>query len=169
MVPVIVHDIGEWLDQFSESLDRWEGLLCELRVAYSRMDEASVQSLRRDGHAIQEAVLQCNRDRQEILHRAESLGYKATNLRELSCQLDTQWPALWTLRIQSLEKQLTRIQKLNMALWVNHEHSREIIATMIRVFSPGYDALADAVPRTSTMSNSMSSPVSNSMSSARAA
>jgi hypothetical protein len=165
MVPVIVHDIGEWLDQFSESLDRWEGLLCELRVAYSRMDEASVHSLRRDGNAIQEAVLQCNRDRQELLHRAESLGYKATNLRELSCQLDTQWPALWTLRIQSLEKQLTRIQKLSMALWVNHEHSREIIATLIRVFSPGYDAHADAATRTNLMSISMS----NSVSSARAA
>jgi uncharacterized coiled-coil DUF342 family protein len=143
MVPVIVHDIGQWLDRFSDSLDRWESLLCDLRTAYVRNDERRIQNLRQSGLTIQESVVRCKDERQELLRRAQDLGYAATNLRELSSQLDSQWPALWTHRIHSLEKQLTRIQKLSMALWVNHEHSREFIVTMIRVFSPGYDARAE--------------------------
>lgn len=143
MVPVIVHDIGQWLDRFSSSLDRWESLLCDLRTAYVRNDDRRIQNLRQSGLTIQESVIRCKDERQELLRRAQDLGYAATNLRELSSQLDSQWPALWTHRIHALEKQLTRIQKLSMALWVNHEHSREFIVTMIRVFSPGYDARAE--------------------------
>lgn len=148
MVPVIVHDIGQWLDQFSHHLNRWEGLLCDLRVAYVRGDVDGVKDLCRLGHSVQLAVIEDKETRQEILGRAQDLGYQASNLRDLSAQLDGQWPALWTLRINALEKQLTRIQKLSMSLWVAHEHSREFVCSMIRVFSPGYiaDATAEFSP-----------------------
>ena len=45
MVPVIVHQVGQWLDRFSETLKIWEQLLCDLRPAYFRQDYAEVERL----------------------------------------------------------------------------------------------------------------------------
>lgn len=153
MVPVIVHEIGQWLDQFSYNLDRWEGLLSDLRGAYVRGDVDCVKELCRLGQDVQRAVVEDKEARQEILGLARERGYQASNLRDLSTQLDGQWPALWTHRINSLEKQLTRIQKLSMSLWVAHEHSREFVCSMIRVFSPGY--IADATDHGSSRSTAL--------------
>ena len=109
MVPVIVHDIGNWLDQFASTLDRWEKLLCELRASYLRGDQQSILLLCVTGEEVQREIARDKETRHRLLEQARELGYNAANFRELSRQLDSQWPALWTHRIQSLENQLNRI------------------------------------------------------------
>jgi len=146
MVPVIVHDIGNWLDQFAATLDRWEKLLCELRAAYLRGDQRKILLLCVSGEEVQREIARDKEARQRLLEQARELGYNAANFRELSRQLDTQWPALWTHRIQSLENQLNRIQQLSTSLWVGAFQSREFVSEMIRILATGRAANATYSP-----------------------
>ncbi|MFN7738372.1 MAG: hypothetical protein ACK52S_10215 [Pirellula sp.] len=150
MVPVIVHDIGNWLDQFASTLDRWEKLLCELRASYLRGDQQNILLLCVSGEEVQRDIARDKQTRQQLLEQARELGYNAANFRELSRQLDSQWPALWTHRIQSLENQLNRIQQLSMSLWVSAFQSREFVSEMIRILATGRSANATYSPTESS-------------------
>jgi len=133
MVPVIVHQVGQWLDRFGETLKFWEQLLCDLRSAYFRQDAGEVERL---SLLVDEAIAKMVEDKLErefILERAKSQGTVAHNLRELSRMLDTQWPALWTHRLHAMESQLGRIQHLGVSLWIHSEDSRELVSGMMQL------------------------------------
>ncbi|MFN6127470.1 MAG: hypothetical protein ACK6DC_20365 [Planctomycetota bacterium] len=137
MVPTLVHEIGSWIDRFSESLNRWESVLVELRSAYLRGDQEAILELCRRGEEMQEAIANDKQERLQILERAGDAGYRVSSLKELSQHLDTAWPALWTHRIQSLENQLLRIEQLSVSLWVSAFQAREFVSDMIRILSTG--------------------------------
>ena len=132
MVPTLVHEIGCWLDQFGETLNGWESLLCDLRSAYLRNDEKQMDRMASevaDAHCM---MGKCKTARAEILGQAAAKGFVAKNFRELSRQLDGHWPALWTHRLQSLENQVARIQQLGVSLWIHAPHSREIVSDLLQ-------------------------------------
>jgi len=146
MVPTIVHAIGSWMDQFSESLDRWEATLCDLRAAYLRGDQDAIAELCRQGETVQHSIAEGKQQRSDLLAQAASLGYRAATIKDLSVQLDSQWPALWTHRIQSMEQQLARIQQLSISLWVTAFQAREFVSDLIRVLATGRSSPATYAP-----------------------
>ena len=133
MVPVIVHQIGHWLDRFTETLTLWEQLLCDLRSAYFREDEREVERLYGGVARACERMLEDKLERARILEQAGQQGRPAVTLGELSRLLDAQWPALWTHRLMSMESQMSRIQQLGVSLWIHAEDSRERISGMMRL------------------------------------
>lgn len=133
MVPVIVHQVGQWLDRFGETLNLWEQLLCDLRSAYFRQDSVEVERLSVLVDEANARMVEDKKDRELILETAKTQGAIASNLRELSRMLDTQWPALWTHRLLAMESQLGRIQHLGVSLWIHSEESRDLISGMMQL------------------------------------
>lgn len=133
MVPVIVHRIGTWLDQFADTLGYWENLLCELRSAYFRQDTEAAERLSRSIESAKAMMLASKSDRESILTQAQEQGFHASNLRELSRLLDSQWPALWTHRLLGLESQISRIQQLGVSLWIHSMDSRDLVSEMLQL------------------------------------
>jgi hypothetical protein len=137
MVPTLVHEIGLWMDQFTESLNRWESILVALRAAYLRGEQDSIYELCRRGEAMQAEIARGKQGRVELLAKAKATGYEASSIKDLSIQLDSAWPALWTHRIQSLESQLLRIEQLSVSLWITAFQARDFVSDMIRILSTG--------------------------------
>jgi hypothetical protein len=137
MVPTLVHEIGAWIDQFSDALTRWETILCDLRAAYLQGDQESILDLCQQGESIQQSIAIGKQGRIELLEKARSLGYRASSIKELSQQLDSVWPALWTHRIQSMEHQLARIEQLSVSLWITAFQARDFVSELIRILSTG--------------------------------
>lgn len=137
MVPMLVHEIGFWMDQFAESLSRWESILVDLRSAYLRGDQDEILRLCERGSMIQEEIANGKRGRSDLLDTARGAGYDVASIKDLSMQLDAAWPALWTHRIQSLENQLLRIEQLSVSLWITAFQARDFVSDMIRILSTG--------------------------------
>jgi hypothetical protein len=133
MVPVIVHQIGHWLDRFTETLTLWEQLLCDLRSAYFREDDREVERLYGGVDRACVRMLEDKLERARILEQASQQGRPAVTLGELSRLLDAQWPALWTHRLMSMESQISRIQQLGVSLWIHAEPSRDRISGMMKL------------------------------------
>lgn len=133
MVPGLVHRIGKWLDCFSDALDRWESLLCDLRSAYFRQDLEHVERLMQSIDQAKSIMLASKAERESILIQADNAGLKAANLRELSRLLDSQWPALWTHRLMGLENQISRIQQLGVSLWIHSTESRDLVTELMHI------------------------------------
>jgi hypothetical protein len=146
MVPVLLKEIGEWLDQFNDSLDQWEAILADLHGAFLKGDRESIVALCESGTSVQTKIAECKEKRLELIHQAMSMGYLVRTIKELSLQLDGQWPALWTHRISNLELQLNRVQQLSTSLWVNAFQSKTFVSEMLMVLSTGRSEVATYSP-----------------------
>jgi hypothetical protein len=146
MVPTLVNEIGLWIDRFSQSLNRWESILCDLRNATLRGDQDSIVELCRQGEEMQDAISVGKQCRVDLLRRAREHGYQASNIKELSRLLDAAWPALWSHRIELMEQQLLRIEQLSVSLWVTAFQSRDFVSDMIRILSTGRASEATYCP-----------------------
>lgn len=137
MVPALVHDIGLWMDQFSDSLNRWESILVDLRASYLSGEQDAIIDLCRRGEAMQAEIAKRKQGRAQLLEKAKSEGYQASSIKELSNHLDASWPALWTHRIQAMENQLLRIEQLSVSLWITAFQARDFVSDMLRILSTG--------------------------------
>jgi len=146
MVPVIVHRIGDWLDRFTDTLKCWENLLCDLRSAYFRQDAVQIENLHRMVESAKGMMLQSKSDREAILVQANHQGYEASNLRELSRLLDSQWPALWTHRLMGLENQISRLQQLGVSLWIHSSESRDLVSELMQLLGTKSPQLTREMP-----------------------
>jgi len=100
-------------------------------------DYSNIQRLGPIGEGIHAEIQSCKDDREQLLVSAKSLGYFAHSLKELSVQLDSKWPALWSHRISNLEHQLNRIQQLSMSLWVTAFQSKSFVSELLLILSTG--------------------------------
>jgi hypothetical protein len=101
------------------------------------------------GEAIHVEIQQCKESREGLLHSAAKLGYKVHSLRDLSVQLDSQWPAIWTHRLGKLENQLSRIQQLSMGLWISAFQSKSYVSELLLILSTGKAESATYAPNES--------------------
>jgi hypothetical protein len=118
-------------------LDRWESTLELVQENYLLGDYTEIASLSQLGESIHAEIQSCKDEREQLLVGAKSLGYFAHSLRELSVQLDSQWPALWSHRIANLEHQLNRIQQLSMSLWVTAFQSKSFVTELLLILATG--------------------------------
>lgn len=146
MVPGLIHDTGLWLDRFSEVLARWESTLHDVQAAYLLGEHQKIEALCEAGEAIHEEIRICKEMRQKLLDDAKSMGYSARNLKELSQEFDSQWPALWTHRITNLELQLGRIQQLSTSLWIWAFQSKSYVSELLLILSTGRAHTATYAP-----------------------
>jgi len=146
MVPVLIHDAGQWLDRFSHALDRWEAILNSIQETYLLGEHSQIFVLCLDGEAIHQEIEECKSQREQLLQDAGAMGYSPRSLRDLSIQLDSQWPALWTHRISNLELQLDRIQQLSMSMWVTAFQSKSYVAEMLMILATGKSESATYSP-----------------------
>ena len=137
MIPILISDTGRWLDRFSEVLDRWESTLELVQESYLLGDYTQIASLSEVGENIHAEIQSCKDEREQLLVGAKSLGYFAHSLKELSVQLDSQWPALWSHRVANLEHQLNRIQQLSMSLWVTAFQSNSFVSELLLILATG--------------------------------
>ncbi|MCY2984470.1 MAG: hypothetical protein NTY15_12660 [Planctomycetota bacterium] len=137
MIPILISDTGRWLDRFSEVLDRWESTLEQVQESYLLGDYSQIASLSQVGENIHSEIQSCKDEREQLLVGAKSLGYFAHSLKELSIQLDSQWPALWSHRVTNLEYQLNRIQQLSMSLWVTAFQSKSFVSELLLILATG--------------------------------
>ncbi len=137
MVPKLINDTGIWLDRFSKVLERWESILIQVEADFRRGDYSNIAGLSEVGVEIHTTIQACKDERRQLLQLATRLGYGAHSLKELSVQLDTQWPSLWTHRIANLEFQLNRIQQLSMGLWVTAFQSKSFVTELLSILSTG--------------------------------
>lgn len=149
MIPNLISDTGRWLDRFSEVLERWETLLDQVQADYLFGDYSNILRLTPIGEGIHAEIQICKEEREKLLVEAKSLGYFAHSLRDLSVQLDSQWPALWSHRLSNLELQLNRIQQLSMSLWVTAFQSKSFVTEMLLILSTGSTDLATYAPNES--------------------
>ena len=137
MVPTLIHDAGQWLDRFTDALDRWEAILSGIQKTYLLGEHSQIFSLCFEGESIHKEIEACKTQREQLLDDARSMGYSPRSLRELAVQLDSQWPALWTHRISNLELQLDRIQQMSMSMWVTAFQSKSYVAEMLLILATG--------------------------------
>jgi hypothetical protein len=149
MVPILINDIGQWLDQFSEVLDRWESILNDVQTSYMIGNINRISELCPMGEAIHVEIQQCKEAREGLLQGAAKLGYRVHSLRDLSVQLDSQWPAIWTHRLGKLENQLSRIQQLSMGLWISAFQSKSYVSELLLILSTGKSESATYAPNES--------------------
>jgi hypothetical protein len=149
MVPILISETGRWLDRFNEALCRWESMLNEIQEAYLLGNHVKIAELCPVGEAIHLEIQSCKQARQALIQTASGLGYAANSLRELSVQLDSKWPSLWTHRITKLELHLNRIQQLSLSLWVSAFQSKSFVSEMLLILSTGKPDSATDSPRES--------------------
>lgn len=149
MVPVLLSEIGVWLDRFSETLDQWERMLGDLEAAYLRGDTEAIVALCNEGEQIQVEIADCKSQRSDLIRKACSMGYFVHSIKELSLQLDGRWPALWTHRISNLELQLNRVQQLTMSIWVTSFQSKSFVSEMLMILATGRSNVATYSPNES--------------------
>lgn len=149
MVPILISETGRWLDRFNEALCRWESMLNEIQEAYLLGNYVKIAELCPVGQAIHLEIQSCKQARQALIQTASGLGYAANSLRELSVQLDSKWPSLWTHRITKLELHLSRIQQLSLSLWVSAFQSKSFVSEMLLILSTGKPDSATDSPRES--------------------
>ncbi len=137
MVPILINDTGRWLDRFSEVLERWESILDQVQADFIVGDYSNIARLCSIGESIHAEIQSSKLDRDQLLLKAKELGYHAHSLREMSVQLDSQWPALWTHRLANLEHQLNRIQQLSMGLWVTAFQSKSFVTELLLILATG--------------------------------
>lgn len=137
MVPILISETGRWLDRFNQALSRWESMLNEVQEAYVLGNYVKITELGSVGEAIHLEIQNCKQARQALLQSASEHGYDANSLRELSVQLDSKWPSLWTHRITKLELQLNRIQQLSLSLWVSAFQSKSFVSELLLILSTG--------------------------------
>ena len=137
MVPTLIHDIGRWLDRFSEVLNLWESLLDQVQARYITGDFSTIAVLSESGERIHSEVQNCKEERERLLKSAKDSGYSAQSFRQLSIQLDSNWPALWSHRIGNLEHQISRIQQLSMSLWVTAFQSKSFVSELLLILATG--------------------------------
>lgn len=125
------------MDRFSDVLERWESILDQVQADFLVGDYSNIARLCSIGESIH-AEIQCSKlDREQLLFNAKELGYHAHSLKEMSVQLDSQWPALWTHRLSNLEHQLNRIQQLSMGLWVTAFQSKSFVTELLLILATG--------------------------------
>ena len=137
MVPILINDTGRWLDRFSQALDRWESILNQVQSDFIVGDYDNISNLCDVGEEIHATIQTCKEEREKLLLQATSLGYFAHSLKDLSVQLDSKWPALWTHRMANLEFQLNRIQQLSMGLWVIAFQSKSFVTELLLILATG--------------------------------
>ena len=146
MIPVLINEVGNWLDRFSETLNRWEDILNDIQNSYVLGDHESISSLCVQGNEIHHEIQRCKEQRQRLLDNASALGYASRSIRELSIQLDTQWPAIWTHRMGNLEMQLDRVQQLSISMWVTAFQSKSFVTEMLQILATGNSESATYSP-----------------------
>jgi hypothetical protein len=146
MVPTLLHQIGLWLDRFSDALHRWESKLQDVEKAYLLSDLESMTIACTEAESIHQEIADCKRERQELLDQAAAMGLQARHLKELSQLMDAQWPAIWTHRISQLELQLNRIQRLSITLWMSAYQSKSLVSEMLLVLATGRADTATYAP-----------------------
>ena len=137
MVPKLINDTSHWLDRFSEVLDRWESILDQVQADFIVGDYSNIARLCNIGETIHAEIQACKEEREQLLFQAKEYGYFAHSLKELSVQLDSQWPALWTHRLANMELQLSRIQQLSMSLWVTAFQSKSFVTELLLILATG--------------------------------
>ncbi len=125
------------MDRFSDVLERWESILDQVQADFIVGDYSNIARLCSVGESIHAEIERCKEDREQLLLQAKGNGYFAHSLRDLSVQLDTQWPALWSHRLSHLEHQLNRIQQLSMSLWVTAFQSKSFVTELLLVLATG--------------------------------
>jgi hypothetical protein len=146
MVPVLIHNIGHWLDTFTDVLRRWETTLHSVQDAYLTGDYERITQLCPEGESIHAEIAACKSERQQLLAEAKQLGYSVDSLKELARHLDSQWPAIWTHRITQLELQLNRIQQLSMSLWISAFQSKSFVSELLLILATGKSDVATYAP-----------------------
>ena len=149
MVPILLNDTGRWLDRFSEVLERWESILDQVQADYIVGDYSNIARLCSIGEGIHAEIQSTKLEREQLLMKAKDLGYFSHSVRELSIQLDSHWPALWTHRIANLELQLNRIQQLSMGLWVTAFQSKSFVTELLLILATGSTERATYSPNES--------------------
>ena len=124
-------------------------MLNEIQEAYLLGNYVKIAELCPVGQAIHLEIQSCKQARQALIQTASGLGYAANSLRELSVQLDSKWPSLWTHRITKLELHLSRIQQLSLSLWVSAFQSKSFVSEMLLILSTGKPDSATDSPRES--------------------
>jgi len=137
MIPILISDTGRWLDRFGEVLERWESILDQVQADFIVGDYSNIARLCSIGEGIHAEIENCKREREQLLLEAKSHNYLAHSLKELSVQLDSQWPAVWTIRLANLEHQLNRIQQLSMSLWVAAFQSKSFVTELLLILATG--------------------------------
>jgi len=146
MVPILINDTSRWLDRFSEVLERWESILEQVQADFIVGDYSNIARLCSVGERIHAEIQSCKVEREQLLFQAKSSGYLAHGLRELSIQMDSQWPALWSRRLSNLEHQLNRIQQLSMSLWVTAFQSKSFVTELLLILATGSTDRATYAP-----------------------
>ncbi len=146
MVPILINNTGRWLDRFSDVLERWESILDQVQADFIVGDYSNIARLCSIGESIHAEIQSCKTEREHLLSQAKSDGYFAHSLRELSVQLDSQWPALWSHRLSNMEHQLNRIQQLSMSLWVTAFQSKSFVTEILLILATGTTDRATYAP-----------------------
>jgi hypothetical protein len=146
MIPVLISDTGKWLDRFAAALDQWEATIRRIHLAYMNGNHEAILSFILEGENVFLEVQSCKEQRQQLLEDSKSFGYSPRSLKEFAMQLDTQWPALWTHRLATLELQLDRIQQLSMSMWVSAYQSKSFVAELLMILSTGKSESATYSP-----------------------
>lgn len=142
MVPTYYSSLENWLERFSNTLDRWEHTLGQLEVAYATSNLESIVQWCQVGETIHREIEACQQERNAILAGAASVGHVSEQLQELSRFSSEHWPANWTREFQKLTLQLQRVQKQSMSLWVSAYQSQTMVAELLNLLSTGNSANA---------------------------
>ncbi len=149
MVPLLTNNTSRWLDRFSDVLERWESILDQVQADFILGDYSNIARLCSIGESIHAEIQSCKAERAQLLVQAKSNGFFAHSLRELSVQLDSQWPALWSHRLSNMEHQLNRIQQLSMSLWVTAFQSKSFVTELLLILATGTTDRATYAPNES--------------------
>jgi hypothetical protein len=129
--------IGQWLNQFSDLLDRWEATLGAIHQAYALADLETIQQQSQVGLEIQTQIESHKRLRETLLDEFNQQGITGRSFRALSLRLGTRWPVQWTQRMTALELQLNRVHQSSLSLWVEAMHSQWLVTDMLLLLSTG--------------------------------
>jgi hypothetical protein len=149
MIPILLNDTGRWLDRFGEVLEQWESILDQVQADFVVGDYSNIARLCSFGERIHAEIQSCKAEREQLLFQAKASGYFAQSIRELSVQMDTQWPAIWSRRLSNLELQLNRIQQLSMSLWVTAFQSKSYVTELLLILATGTTERATYAPNES--------------------
>lgn len=135
--PIHLGPIGEWMDRFSNVLDRWENTLEQVDIAYMTLNVDELTNLCKAGETLHAEIDSCKRERDALLLSATSLGSDVKSIKDLASRAGEDWPKDWNDRLIQLELQLNRVQRMGTTLWVSAFQSHSIVSDMLLLIATG--------------------------------
>jgi len=129
--------IDAWMNEFQATLNAWETWLAQAEQAYVTGEFTMLLEIEPQGDAIRVQMTEAHRLRDEIIGKANPLGFSGISMTSLVRWIDAVPTAKWLIRLEELGNQLKRTNQFSTSLWLTGFQAHAYTTSILEIISTG--------------------------------